>query len=240
MKQKAQAQDTETDEAAPTKPHWTGHRERLRQRLFTSGAEALQDYELLELMLGTALPRRDVKPLAKDLLHEFKDLWALLHAPDNRLRDIGLGESAIGLLRATGAIALRAQRGQVLARPLLSSWQKIVDYCKMALAHESKEQFRLLFIDRRNQLIHEETVQKGTIDHTPVYPREVVQRALELGAGALVLVHNHPSGDPTPSQADIDMTKMIIAACQPLEITVHDHLIIGRGKVVSFRTLGLL
>lgn len=227
-------------EAAAEKPHWSGHRERLRQRLFTSGAEALQDYELLELLLGTALPRRDVKPLAKKLLHEFKDLWSLLHAPDQRLRDSGLGESAIGLLRATGAIALRAQRGQVLERPLLGSWQKIVDYCRMALAHESKEQFRLLFMDRRNQLLHDETMQRGTIDHTPVYPREIVQRALELGAGAVVLVHNHPSGDPTPSAADIDMTKRIVAACQAVEITVHDHLIIGRGKVTSFKQLGLL
>lgn len=225
---------------AAEKPHWSGHRERLRQRLFANGAEALQDYELLELLLGAALPRRDVKPLAKKLLHEFKDLWALLHAPDQRLRDSGLGESAIGLLRATGAIALRAQRGQVLERPLLGSWQKIVDYCRMALAHESKEQFRLLFMDRRNQLLHDETMQRGTIDHTPVYPREIVQRALELGAGAVVLVHNHPSGDPTPSAADIDMTKRIAAACQAVEITVHDHLIIGRGKVTSFKNLGLL
>lgn len=179
------------DETA--KPHWTGHRERLRQRLFGSGPEALQDYELLELLLGTALPRRDVKPLAKELLIEFKDLWSLLHAPDQRLRDAGLGEGAIGLLRATGAIALRAQRGQVMERPLLSSWQKIVDYCRMAVGHELKEQFRLLFLDRRNQLLHDEVMQRGTIDHTPVYPREIVQRALELGAGSLVLVHNHPT-----------------------------------------------
>ncbi len=229
----------EKPEDAP-KPHWHGHRERLRQRLFTNGAEALQDYELLELMLGTALPRRDVKPLAKDLLREFKDLWSILHAPDQRLRALGLGESAIGLLRATGAIALRAQRSQVMDRPLLSSWQKIVDYCTMVLAHESKEQFRVLFLDRRNQLLHDEMMQRGTIDHTPVYPREIVQRALELGAGAVVLVHNHPSGDPTPSQADITMTKLIIAACKPLDITVHDHLIIGRGKTVSFKSLGLL
>jgi len=158
-----QAASSDAMPEAP-KPHWTGHRERLRQRLFTSGADALQDYELLELMLGTALPRRDVKPLAKDLLNEFKDLWSILHAPDQRLRDVGLGESAIGLLRATGAIALRAQRGEVMNRPLLSSWQKIVDYCRMALAHESKEQFRLLFLDRRNQLLHDEMMQKGTID----------------------------------------------------------------------------
>lgn len=221
-------------------PHWHGHRARLRQRLFNSGADALQDYELLELLLGAALPRRDVKPLAKQLLHEFKDLWSLLHAPSQRLLDHGLGESTVGLLLATGAIALRAQRGQVLERPLLSSWQKIVDYCRMALAHEMKEQFRLLFLDRRNQLLHEEVMQRGTIDHTPVYPREIVQRALERGAGAVVLVHNHPSGDPTPSQADIEMTRLIVAACQPLDIAVHDHLIIGRDKTVSFRSLGLL
>ncbi len=221
-------------------PHWHGHRQRLRERLFQNGSNALQDYELLELLLGAALPRRDVKPLAKKLLNEFKDIWSLLHAPQQRLRKAGLSDSTTGLLLATGAIALRAQKEQVMERPLLASWQRIVDYCQMALAHESKEQFRLLFPDRRNQLIHDETMQRGTIDHTPVYPREIVQRALELGAGALVLVHNHPSGDPTPSQADIDMTKMIVAACQPLDIMVHDHLIVGKGRTISFKQMGLL
>lgn len=163
----------------------------------------------------------------------------MLHAPSQRLLDRGLGESTVGLLLTNGAIALRAQRGQVLERPLLSAWQKIVDYCRMALAHEMKEQFWLLFLDRRNQLLHDEVMQRGTIDHTPVYPREIVQRALERGAGAVVLVHNHPSGDPTPSQAIIEMIRLIVAA-KPLDITVHDHLIIGRDKTVSFRSLGLL
>ncbi|MEJ0061758.1 MAG: DNA repair protein RadC [Alphaproteobacteria bacterium] len=224
----------------PESPHWLGHRQRLRERLFGSGNDALQDYELLELLLGTALPRRDVKPLAKKLLAEFKTLWALVNASQTRLRHAGLSDGAIGLLLAAGAIALRAQRGQVMDRPLLSSWQKIVDYCHMALAHETKEQFRLLFLDRRNQLLHDEIMQRGTIDHTPVYPREIVQRALELGAGAIVLVHNHPSGDPTPSHADIEMTKLIVAACKPIDITVHDHIIVGQGKTASFRSLGLL
>ncbi|MGB4101579.1 MAG: DNA repair protein RadC [Alphaproteobacteria bacterium] len=219
-------------------PHWNGHRQRLRARLFTSGSDALQDYELLELLLGAALPRRDVKPLAKTLLNEFKDVWTLINAPEPRLRGMGLSDASIGVLMTTGALALRAHKGQILERPLLSSWQRIVDYCQMALSHESKEQFRLLFLDRRNQLVHEQIMQRGTIDHTPVYPREIVQRALELGAGAIVLVHNHPSGDPTPSQADIDMTKMIEAACRPLDIVLHDHLIIGKGKTVSLRQMG--
>lgn len=222
------------------KPHYHGHRQRLRERLLASGAEALQDYELLELLLGAALPRRDVKPLAKALLSEFHNLWNLVHAPASRLRDAGLSDGAIGLLMSVGAIGLRAQKQQVMEKPLLSSWQKIVDYCQMALAHETKEQFRLLFVDRRNQLVRDEVMQRGTIDHTPVYPREIVHRALELGAGALVLVHNHPSGDPTPSEADIKMTQQIIAACKPIGIVVHDHLIIGKGKTLSFRNLGLL
>lgn len=229
---------TETEEM-PT-PHWHGHRQRLRERLFQNGSNALQDYELLELFLGAAMPRRDVKPIAKKLISEFKDIWVLLHASDQRLRKAGLSDSTIGVLMAAGAIALRAHKGQVMERPLLSSWQRIVDYCRMALAHETKEQFRLLFLDRRNQLVHDEIMQRGTIDHTPVYPREIVQRALELGAGALVLVHNHPSGDPTPSQADIDMTKLIVAACRPLDIVIHDHLIVGKDRTASFKQMGLL
>lgn len=221
-------------------PHWSGHRARLRERLFTNGPDALQDYELLELMLGASIPRRDVKPLAKELLREFKDLWSLVHAPYQRLRDAGLSDATTGLILATGAIALRGHRGQIMNRPLLNSWQRIVDYCRAAMGHEAKEQFRLLFLDRRNHLIHEEIQQRGTIDHTPVYPREIVQSALERGAGAIVLVHNHPSGDPTPSQADIDMTRAIVAACKTLDIAVHDHIIVARDKTVSFKGLGLL
>lgn len=221
-------------------PHYHGHRDRLRARLFQAGPDALQDYELLELLLFTAIPRRDVKPLAKQLLGEFKDLWSLLNAPLDRLLAFGLSESAAASLLATGAVALRAHKNAAVKGPLLNSWQRIVDYCKAAMAHEDKEQFRLLFLDRKNHFITEEIHQHGTIDHTPVYPREVVQRALEVGAGALVLVHNHPSGDTQPSKEDIHMTRAIQDACRPLDITVHDHLIIGRNEVTSFRSLGLL
>jgi DNA repair protein RadC len=194
----------------------------------------------LELLLFTAIPRRDVKPLAKKLLEEFKDLWSLLNAPLERLQGLGLSETVVASLLATGAVALRAHKGAAVKGPLLNSWQRIVDYCRAAMAHETKEQFRLLFLDRKNQFITEEVHQRGTIDHTPVYPREVVQRALEVGAGALVLVHNHPSGDTQPSKEDIDMTRAIQDACRPLDIAIHDHLIIGRNEVTSFKAMGLL
>ena len=221
-------------------PHYTGHRQRLRERLFQTGPGALQDYELLEMLLFAAIPRRDVKPLAKALRAEFEDLWSLLNAKPERLLSFGLSEPAAALLITTGAIILRAHKQSLLQKPVLSSWQRIVDYCRVAMGHEAKEQFRLLFLDRKNKLFHEEIHQHGTIDHTPVYPREVVQRALELGAGALVLVHNHPSGDTTPSAADIEMTRAIDVACRPLGIVVHDHIIISRDSVASFKALGLL
>ncbi|HUY68762.1 MAG TPA: DNA repair protein RadC [Alphaproteobacteria bacterium] len=223
-----------------SKPHYFGHRERLRERLFEGGAAALPDYELLELLLFAAIPRRDVKPIAKVLLAEFKDLWSLLNASHERLRAAGLSDAAIASLLATGAIALRAHKNAAVKGPLLNSWQRIVDYCRAAMGHETREQFRLLFFDRKNHLIAEEIHQRGTIDHTPVYPREVVQRALEVGAGALVLVHNHPSGDVQPSKDDIEMTRSIAEACRPLGIAIHDHLIIGAGTVASFKALGLL
>lgn len=225
---------------AAKEPHYTGHRQRLRERLFNAGAEALQDYELLEILLFAAIPRRDVKPLAKQLLAEFKDLWSLINAKPERLKTFGLSEAAISLILTTGLIALRAHKKTLLEKPLLSNWQRIVDYCRAVMGHETKEQFRLLFLDRKNHLIDEEIHQRGTIDHTPVYPREVVQRALEIGAGALVLVHNHPSGDLTPSKADIDMTRAIVDACKPLGIAVHDHIIIGRNDAASFKSMGLL
>ncbi len=221
-------------------PHYTGHRQRLRERLFHAGPEAMQDYELLEILLFTAIPRRDVKPLAKSMLNEFKDLWSLLNAKPERLKSFGLSEAAASLLLTTGAIALRAHKKKIIDCPLLGTWQAIVDYCRAAMGHEAKEQFRLLFLDRKNHLLAEEVHQQGTIDHTPVYPREVVQRALEAGAGAVVLVHNHPSGDVTPSKADIDMTRAIMDACRPLGIAIHDHIIISRAEVASFKTLGLL
>ncbi|MGE3624172.1 MAG: DNA repair protein RadC [Bdellovibrionales bacterium] len=222
------------------KPHYFGHRERLRERFFTAGAEALQDYELLELLLFAAIPRRDVKPLAKSLLEEFKDLWSLLNARPERLIAFGLSEAAAASIIATGAVALRAHKGAAMKGTLLNNWQRIVDYCRAAMAHENKEQFRLLFLDRGNNLLTEEVHQHGTIDHTPVYPREVVQRALEVGAGALVLVHNHPSGNPQPSRDDIEMTRAIANACGALGIVIHDHIIIAGSEVASFKALGLL
>ena len=222
------------------KAHYEGHRDRLRARLLESGADALKDYELLEVLLFAAIPRRDVKPLAKQMLDEFDGLWSLLNAPMERLKAFGLSDNVVGLLHAVGAAGRRSMKSTIMDRPILSSWQRVVDYCRAAMAHETKEQFRLLFLDRRNRLVAEEVQQRGTIDHTPVYPREIVQRALEVGAGALVLAHNHPSGDVTPSKADIEMTHAIQAACKALDITIHDHIIIGRDDVASFKSLGLL
>ena len=221
-------------------PHYHGHRQRLRERLLEAGAESLQDYELLELLLFAAIPRRDVKPLAKGLLDSFKNLWAVVNAPVERLREFGLSESAAATLRVTGAIALRAQKKELVGGPLLDNWQRMIDYCRMAMAHEPVEQFRLLFLDRRNRLLAEEVQQKGTIDHTPVYPREIVKRALEVGAGALILVHNHPSGDPKPSKEDLSMTQRVAEACRTMGIVVHDHVIIGKTDVVSLKNLGVL
>jgi len=229
-----------TNQVEKDTPHYAGHRQRLRERFIQKGPDSLQDYEILELLLFAALPRRDVKPLAKQLLESFGDLWSLLNAKPERLAEEKLSESVIATLRVTGAIALRAQKAAIIDRPLLNNWERVVDYCRAAMGHEQKEQFRLLFLDRKNHLLAEEIHQRGTIDHTPVYPREVVQRALELGAGCLILVHNHPSGDTTPSKADIEMTKAIIEACKPLGISIHDHLIVGRNTVSSFKTLGIL
>lgn len=221
-------------------PHYYGHRLRLRERLLESGVDSLHDYELLEVLLFACIPRRDVKPLAKKLLAEFGNLWTLLNVPPQRLRKFGLSVNATTTLLVSGALALRAQKQELMGRPLLNNWDRIVDFCKMAMAQEKVEQFRLLFLDRKNRLIAEEIQQRGTIDHTPVYPREVVKRALDLGAGALVLAHNHPSGDPAPSKDDIEMTRAIVAACKPLGLVVHDHIVIGREGVASFKALGLL
>lgn len=222
------------------KAHYEGHRDRLRGRLLEVGADALQDYELLEVLLFAAIPRRDVKPLAKSLLTEFNGLWEVLNATPARLQAFGLSANATSLLRAVGAAGLRASRSSIIDKPLLNNWQRVVDYCRDAMACETKEQFRLLFLDRRNRLIAEEVQQRGTVDHTPVYPREIVQRALEVGAGALILVHNHPSGDVVPSKTDIDMTRTIQKACQPLGLVIHDHIIVGRNDIASFKSLGLL
>ena len=223
------------------KPHYLGHRERLRQRFRSGGADAMPDYELLELVLFRAFPRRDTKPLAKALLARFGSFTEAVNAPEERLREVsGIGEAAIGELKVVRAAALRLMRGEVLERPVLGSWNQVLDYCRASMGFEATEQFRILFLDKRNQIIADEVQQKGTVDHTPVYVREVVKRALELGSSAIVLVHNHPSGDPTPSRADIEMTKQIVTAAKNLGIVVHDHIIVGKQGHANFRGLGLI
>jgi len=221
------------------KPHYLGHRARLRER-FRAGADALPDYELIELLLFAAIPRRDVKPLAKALVARFGSFAGTVSAPREALREAGLGDSAIDALKIAREAAVRLTRQEALNRPVLGSWQKVLDYCRAALAHEAVERFHLLFLDRKNALIADEGQTRGTIDHTPVYPREVVKRALDLGASAIILVHNHPSGDPTPSRADIEMTREVAKAAAVLGVSVHDHIIIGRSGHASFRSLGLL
>jgi len=223
------------------KPHYLGHRRRLRQRFREGGAEAIPDYELLELILFRASPRRDTKPVAKALLARFGSFAEVINAPEDLLLEVdGVGEAAVAELKLVRAAALRLMRGEVLERPVMSSWAQLLDYCRAAMAFENKEQFRILFLDKRNQVIADEVQQTGTVDHTPVYVREVVKRALELSATALVLVHNHPSGDPTPSRADIEMTKQIGQTAKPLGIVLHDHIIVGKQGHASFRGLGLI
>jgi DNA repair protein RadC len=222
-------------------PHYHGHRERLRERFLEGGNAAVTDYELLELVLFRALPRRDVKPLAKDLIARFGSFAEVVSAPPQRLAELkGLGEAAITELKVVEAAAHRLARGQVQNRPVLSSWSSVLDYCRTAMAFADKEQLRVLFLDKRNRLIADELQQEGTVDHTPVYPREVVKRALELSATAVVLVHNHPGGDPTPSRADIEMTKQIVEIARGLGIEVHDHIIVGRDGHASLRGLKLI
>jgi len=222
-------------------PHYVGHRQRLRERFLTAGPDAFQDYELLELVLFAAIPRRDVKPVAKALLKEFGSLWNVVNAsPTELARRGGLGEAAATLLAALAAVSRRMHWQELHNRPVLSSWQRLLEYCERSMAHETVEQFRLLFLDRKNQLIADEVQQRGTVDHAPVYPREVVKRALDLGATALILVHNHPSGDPEPSRADIELTKEIAKAAATLGVVVHDHIVIGKGRHTSFKAKGLL
>jgi len=223
------------------KPHFLGHRERLRLRVLEGGTEALPDYELLEFLLFMAQPRRDTKPLAKALLARFRGIAGVLSAePDSLLAVPGMGEASVAALKAAREAGLRVLRAEVAKGPVLSSWQQLLDYCQAAAGHAEVEEFRLLFLDRKNALIADERQQRGTIDHTPVYPREVVKRALELGAAALIMVHNHPSGDPTPSKADIEMTREVQKAAAVLGVTLHDHVILGRGRHASLRSLGLI
>lgn len=222
-------------------PHYHGHRERLRMRFRDAGMDALSDYEMLELLLFRALPRRDVKPLAKELIAKFGSFAEVISAPERRLAEIkGLGDSAITELKIVQAAASRLAKGAVHKRPVLSSWLAVLDYCRTTMAFAEKEQLRVLFLDKRNQLIADEVQQTGTVDHTPVYPREVVKRALELSSTAIIIVHNHPSGDPTPSRADIQMTQQIIDVAEPLGISVHDHIIVGKDGHASFKGLKLI
>jgi DNA repair protein RadC len=222
-------------------PHFYGHRDRLKKRLVTAGIDAVADYELLEMVLFSALPRRDTKPLAKALLAKFGSFADVVAAPPARLREVrGVGDGVIAALKIVHAAAGRFARGEVYRREPLSSWSAVLDYCRTAQAFADIEQFRILFLDKRNQLIADEVQQKGTVDHTPVYPREVVKRALELSATAVVLVHNHPSGDPTPSRADIQMTQQIVDIAKPLGIAVHDHIIVGKDGHASLKGLKLI
>jgi DNA repair protein RadC len=225
----------------PEKPHYAGHRQRLRDRFIHGGAGALADYEMLELILFLAQPRRDVKPLAKRLIDHFGSFAEAISASPESLSEIkGVGESAVIALKTIQAGAQLLAREEILDRPVLSNWQSLMDYCRSTMAFEKNEQFRILFLNTKNVLIADEVQQRGTVDHTPVYPREVVRRALELGASAIIMAHNHPSGDPTPSKGDIEMTNEIRAAGEKLGITLHDHLIVSRSGINSFKTMGLL
>jgi DNA repair protein RadC len=222
-------------------PHYFGHRERLRQRFLAGGLDSMPDYELMELALFAAIPRRDVKPLAKALIARFGSFAEVIAAPRERMLEVeGMSEGAATQLKIVEAAALRLSKTRVLGRPVLSSWAALIDYCAAAMARSPTEEFRVLFLDRKNMLIADEVQSTGTIDHTPVYPREIVKRALELGASAVILAHNHPSGDPTPSRADIEMTRDVVGAAKALKIIVHDHVIFGRSGHSSFKALGLL
>ncbi|HKR18625.1 MAG TPA: DNA repair protein RadC [Stellaceae bacterium] len=223
------------------KPHFHGHRARLRARLLEGGADALPDYELLEFLLTAANARGDTKPLAKSLLKRFGGIAGVLGASRDALTTVpGMGDAAAAHLLAVRAAAARMVRGELAARPVIGSWDKLVDYCNTAAGFAETEEFRLLFLDRKNALIADERQQHGTVDHVPVYPREVVKRALELGASAIIMVHNHPSGDPTPSAGDIEMTRAVAKAVSAVGVALHDHVVIGRGRHASFKSLGLL
>ncbi len=222
-------------------PHYKGHRDRLRQRFIHGGADALADYELLELLLFMAIPRKDVKPLAKDLIKIFGSYKNVLNASHEKLAAFnGLSETSAITLKSVQAAAQRLMKQEIINMPVLNSWARLIDYCTATMAHEKREFFRILFLNKKNELIADEVQGQGTVDHTPVYVREVARRSLELGATALILVHNHPSGDATPSQEDIEMTREIVDALEPLSVIVHDHLIISKNGHTSFRSQGLI
>src|ERR1700736_662429 len=227
-------------EAGTAVPHYHGHRRRLRERMVAAGAESLPDYELLEMLLFAANPQGDVKPAAKSLLAHFGGFGKVVSADPDALSEAGLGLACIAAIKSVREAALRLMRLELQEGPVVNSWDKLIDYCNAQVAHNQVEEFHILFLDRKNVLIKHERQQRGTIDHTPVYPREVVKRALDLGAAAMILVHNHPSGDPTPSKADITVTQDIKKAAAPLGVVLHDHVIIGRNGHTSLRDLGLI
>jgi len=227
--------------SALPEPHYTNHRQRLRARFMRAGANALADYEMLELVLFRAIPRRDVKPIAKRLLAEFGDFNRVITAPAARLAKVqGVGTAAVQELKIVEAAAQMLGQARVLGQNAITSWSSLMEYCKTVMAHRETEQFRVLYLDRKNTLIADEPQAVGTVDHVPVYPREVVKRALELNASSLILVHNHPSGSPDPSDDDIVMTNRIVEAAKALGISVHDHIIIGKERDASFKALGLI
>lgn len=241
MSEKRKGDKGQGVEDGAARPHFRGHRDRLRERLLERGGASLADYEVLEFLLFSARARGDMKPLAKRLLEKFGRLSAVLTAEPAALRQVqGMGDASIAALKIVTHAAERLAREEAMAGDVISSWDKLLAYCRQTMAHQKIEQFRLLFLDKRNRLIADEVQQQGTIDHTPVYTREVMKRALELGAAALILVHNHPSGDTEPSAADIAMTEELRSAAEKLGIAIHDHLVIGRAGHASFRSLGLL
>jgi len=223
------------------KSQHTGHRKRLRERFLGNGPEALADYELLEMILFPASPLGDVKPMAKSLLSHFGSFAKIMHAPPSELQKVaGIGEAAVVAIKVAKAAAERMLKEEVADRAIIKSWTQLLDYCRLHIGYNQHEEFHVLFLNHKLELIADERQQRGTVDHTPVYPREVVKRALEIGASSMILVHNHPSGDVSPSKADIDITHQIIAAARPLGIEVHDHVIIGAKKHFSFKSKGVL
>lgn len=236
MSEKVPSKKTEKDT-----PHYSGHRQRLRERFLNGGANALQDYELLELILFMAIPRRDVKPLAKDLIKTFGSLHELMSAPVEKLIAFdGLSENSACAIKAVYATSLRMSKRSLEKKPVLNNWTRLMDYCYASMAHETKEHFRILFMNKKNELIADEIQGSGTVDHTPAYPREIMKRALELGATAMILMHNHPSGDSKPSRADIELTQTIIQAARPFSIAIHDHVIMSRNGYTSLKNEGLM
>lgn len=234
-----QASQAEAPPFASTGPH--GHRARMREKLLERGPDALADYELLEMLLFFAMPKGDTKPLAKALINRFGSFANVLAAPQQALLDTrGLGIHSVSAMKLVQAAALRMARAEVMERPVLNTWDRLIEYLTAAMAREKTEVFRVLYLDSKNRLIADEAQARGTVNHTPVYPREVVKRALEVHATALILCHNHPSGDPSPSRSDIEMTRMVKEAAAVLSVTLHDHLIIGNGRWLSFRAEGLL